>query len=535
VTHPDRSADLLLVGGRIRTLDAQRPKADAVAVAGGRVVAVGDEWDVLALRGRTTRVVDLGGATVLPGLVDSHLHPTFGLDLAAGLDLSGCTTLSAVRDALAAAATGADEWVRAWGLDPNVFGDRPVDAAAVEDVLGGRPALLRLFDGHGAIASTEALRRAGVDGARRFASTSTVVVDDDGVPTGLLLEEEAMALVDRVIPVEAFGERVERLAGVLRDMAATGLTGGHAMDCNGDTLELLTALDEAGRLPLRLRLHPWCRPGDATGGVPGLVALQGRGGRLWQVDGVKLFMDGTIDGGTAWLHEPDCHGESTRAYWLEPAEYRAAVAQLHAAGVGTATHAIGDAAVRYVLDAIEGLPATGVRHRVEHIETLPDDDVARFGRLGVVASMQPTHATDYTRADHSDNWSRRLGTERANRAWRCADILAGGAVLTLGSDWPIAPFDPRVVLAAAQLRRPPARPDLGPLNPGQALTAEQALEGYTRGPAWAARLEHEAGAVRDGFRADLTVLAADPVEVSAEELPSVPVTHTVVGGDLYVW
>ena len=529
----DTVADLVLTGGRVRTLDPERPKADAVAIAGGRILAVGDEREVLALRAPATQVVELDGATVLPGLVDSHLHPTFGLDLAAGLDLSGCTTLAQVREALATAPGG--DWVQGWGLDPNVFGDRPVDAAAIEDVVAGRPALLRLFDGHGAIASAEALRRAGVDGARRFASTSAVVTDADGVPTGLLLEEEAMALVDRVVPTQAFAERVDLLAGLLRDMAATGLTGGHVMDCNGDTLELLAALEKQQRLPLRLRVHPWCRPGDTGEGVSSLVEMQGRGGRLWQVDGVKLFIDGTIDGGTAWLHEPDCHGESTRAYWLEPEDYRAAVAQLHAAGVGTATHAIGDAAVRYVLDALEGLPATGVRHRIEHIETLPDEDVRRFGPLGVIASMQPTHATDYTRADHSDNWSRRLGAERANRAWRCADIRAGGAVLTLGSDWPIAPFDPRVVLAAAQLRRPPARPDLGPVNPRQALTAEQALDGYTRAPAWAARLEHEAGAVRGGFRADLTVLAADPVDVRAEELPAVPVTHTVVDGDLYGW
>jgi predicted amidohydrolase YtcJ len=124
------------------------------------------------------------------------------------------------------------------------------------------------------------------------------------------------------------------------------------MDCNGDTLRLLTALDEQRRLPLRLRVHPWCRPGEGLEGVTGLVAQQGRRGRLWEVAGVKLFIHGTIDGGTAWLHEPDCHGESTRSYWLEPAAYRAAVAHLHAAGVGTATHAIGDAAVRYVLDSL---------------------------------------------------------------------------------------------------------------------------------------------------------------------------------------
>ena len=134
----------------------------------------------------------------------------------------------------------------------------------------------------------------------------------------------------------------------------------------------------------------------------------------------------------------------------------------------TATHAIGDAAVQHVLDTLAKVVPAGstVRHRIEHIETLPPDQVPRFAELGVVASMQPTHATDFTRADHSDNWSRRLGEQRANRAWPCRDILDTGAILTLGSDWPIAPYDPRAIIAAAQLRRPAARPDLGPVRLG---------------------------------------------------------------------
>jgi predicted amidohydrolase YtcJ len=152
------------------------------------------------------------------------------------------------------------------------------------------------------------------------------------------------------------------------------------------------------------------------------------------------------------------------------------------------------------------------------------------GILGVVASMQPSHATDYTRADHSDNWSRRLGDERANRAWRCRDLLDAGAILALGSDWPIAPFDPRSVIAAAQLRRPATRPDLGPVGPGQALTAAQALYGYTVAPALAAGAGHLNGRIAPGYRADLTAFAADPVRTPAEELPAVAILLTLVDG-----
>ena len=176
-----------------------------------------------------------------------------------------------------------------------------------------------------------------------------------------------------------------------------------------------------------------------------------------------------------------------------------------------------------------------VRHRIEHIETLPSDQVPRFAELGVVASMQPSHATYYTRADHGDNWSRRLGDERADRAWRCRDLLEAGAVLTLGSDWPIAPFDPRGVMAAARLRHPADRPDLGPVGPAQALTARQALYGYTVAPAHAASAGHLGGRIAAGYRADLTAFAASPLRTPAADLPGVPVTLTMVDGIIRHW
>jgi len=530
----DLTADLILACDNIRTMDPRRPSATALAVTGGRVTAVGERRDIPGWRGRRTEVIDLGRATLTPGLTDSHLHPALGLEMTAGLDLSGCPDLASVRAALrdAAQASAADQWIVGWGLDPNSFGEIPVGSGAVEDVLGGRPACLTLFDGHSVLASREALRRAGIDGARRFGSRSAVVCDERGRPTGHLLEEGAMRLVSSVIPAEPFAARRDRLAALLRDLAAAGLTGGHVMDLDADALELYAALDRDGRLPLRLRLAPWRRPEDDAAAVRELLGWQGRRGRLWSVAAVKLFMDGTIDGGTAWLHEADCHGQSTAAYWQDPRDYTEAVRVLARAGVQTATHAIGDAAVRHVLDTLAAVVPAGspVRHRIEHIETLPSDQVPRFAELGVVASMQPSHATDYTRADHSDNWSRRLGAERADRAWRCRDILDAGAVLTLGSDWPIAPFDPRVVMAAARLRRPAARPDLAPVAPAQALTAAQALHGYTVAPAVTAGDGQVSGRIAAGYRADLTAFAADPVRTPAQDLPGVAIVLTAVDG-----
>ncbi|MEU5916582.1 amidohydrolase [Streptomyces sp. NPDC047141] len=503
----------------------------------GRISALGDDREIRALAGPGTTVVDLKGSVVTPGLVDGHLHPVSGAELSHSLDLSYCADVDDVREALAGEVRKLDrgQWLFGWGLDPNVFGDRPVGTAPFDTVLDGVPAFLLLFDAHSALASRRALELAGVDGPRTFDQASAeVVCDAAGRPTGLLQEDAACELVERVAPKPTREESRQRLASALRSMAAAGLTGGHAMDANGDSLALYGELDAAGELPLRLRVAPWCQPGTDEQGVRELIALQGTGGELWQVAGVKLFMDGTIDNGTAWLERPDCHGESTHAFWPDPEAYTRIIAELHRAGVATATHAIGDAAVRHVLDAVEkartGGGGDGVRHRVEHIETVPDDTLRRFAELGVLASMQPTHCCDFTRADHTDNWSRRLGEERAARAWRCRDLADSGATVVLGSDWPIAPFPPLGVMAGARHRRPSRDLGQAPHGPEQALTALEALRGMTTAAAYAAGEEHEAGRLAVGYRADLTALGADPLTTGATELPSVPVRLTTVSG-----
>ncbi|GGP79312.1 amidohydrolase [Streptomyces sindenensis] len=507
----------------------------ALAVSGGRTSALGGDREIRALADASTTVIDLKGAVVTPGLVDGHLHPVSGAELTHGLDLSGCTDLAGVRAALAGEvrrlAPGA--WLHAWGLDPNVFGDAPVESAALSPVLDGVPALLQLFDAHSMLASPRALELAGVAGPRTFDQAAEVVCDVAGRPTGLLLEDAACELVERAAPRPTREESRDRLAAALRSMAAAGLTGGHAMDANGDSLALYAELDAAGDLPLRLRVAPWCQPGADADAVRELIGQQGTGGTLWRTAGVKLFMDGTIDNGTAWLERPDCHGESTHAFWPDPEVYTRVVGELHRARVPTATHAIGDAAVRHALDSVAQARTAGgpaVRHRIEHIETVPDDTVARFAELGVVASMQPTHCCDFTRADHTDNWSRRLGEERASRAWRCRDLWDAGARVVLGSDWPIAPFPPLGVMAGARHRRPGRDLTQPPHGPGQALTALEALQGMTVNAAWAAGDEHEAGRLAVGSRADFTVFADSPLTTPAVELPGLPVLLTVVDG-----
>jgi len=527
-------SELVLLGARL--LDpatGRRLPHTALAAVGGRISRLGDDREVRALAGGAATVIDVKGSVVIPGLTDGHMHPVSGAERTTGTDLSSCPDLASAREALAGAARGLapGAWLRGWGLDPNVFGAGAVTFGPFGPILDEIPVAIDLFDGHSMLASPRALELAGIDGPRRFGQAAEVVCDEAGRPTGLLLEDAACALVEAVAPRPSFDERCSRAAQVLASMAAAGLTGGHAMD--GDGLDVYAALEADGDLPLRVRVAPWCQPGAGLDGMAELVRAQGTGGRLWRVAGVKLFLDGTIDNGTAWLERPDAFGDSDRAFWPDPDSYTEVVAALHRAGVPTATHAIGDAAVRHVLDAVEKARADcdrPVRHRVEHIETIPDEVVHRFAGLGVAASMQPTHCCEYTRADHTDNWSRRLGEERAARGWRCRDLLESGARVILGSDWPIAPFPPLGVMAGARHRRPSRDLSEPPHGLDQALTPLQALRGMTVSPAWAAGEEGSAGRLRVGCRADLTMLADDPLRVPDEDLASLPVLLTVLGG-----
>jgi predicted amidohydrolase YtcJ len=534
MTTPDR----IILADTVHTLDpghGGRP-IQAVAISGGRIAAVGTRHDAASWGGPGTDIIDLGPAAIVPGLVDGHTHPVFGLDITAGVDLSGLQDLGDVRRRLAAEASrlGPGEWVRAWGLDPNAFDGAPVTSAAIDDVLGGRPGLVRLFDGHSALASSRALEIAGIDGPREFDGAASVVCDAEGRPNGLLLEFHAVDLVARCLPGESFERRRDRLAEVLDGFAAAGLTGTHVMDHSDESAALYRALEERGELPVRLRCAPWCQPGTGPEDWAELAAAVGAGGRRWEVAGIKLFIDGTVDNGTAWLYEPDTLGESLHPFWPDPAEYSRAVAYFAERGIPTATHAIGDAGVGYVLDALLALePAVRSRavHRIEHLETVPDELVARFADSGLVASMQPTHCTHYSRADQSDNWSVRLGPVRSGRAWRCRDLLEQGRTLVLGSDWPIAPYPPLPIIADAQLRRR-AGVSEEPIVPSQALTARQALEGYTSHAAHAAGAWADSGSIEVGKRADLTFLELDPLTADPDELAESAVLGTAIDGDV---
>ncbi len=532
----DRPADLILTAERVHTM-SEGIVGTALAIRDGVIVAVGGEGDMAGFIGPSTRSLRYPGATIVPGLSDGHAHPLAGAGFTVGLDLRDVTTLPELRLVLTAALAGLEpgDWLRGWGLNPNVWGLEGVASAPLDDVVGTVPMFLRFFDAHSALANPAALRAAGITGPRTFPTGSRVDVDSDGIPTGHLLEADAMQLVFDVLPREPIEVHAHRVTRLLADMAASGLTSSQVMDFLEEPFDLLRLIEAEGELPLRLRFSPWVEPKHTAEDWARFLEWQGTGGRRWKIHGVKFFLDGTIDGGTAWLEAPDTHGESTVSVWSDPADYAAAMAYFDANGIGTATHAIGDAAIRFALATISQLNQSGGEHpihRIEHAETLPDALLDAFPASGAVASMQPTHCTHFIRADRTDNWSERLGPARAQRAWRTHSLVEAGVTLALGSDWPVAPFEPLAIMADAQLRRDVARPDVDPVVPEESLTALQALEGYTTGAALAAGVAHTEGSISVGKVADLTILAADPLAVPPEELARTVVLATLVGGEI---
>ena len=528
------TVDLALVGGRIRTLDLERPRASAVAVADGEIVAVGDDAEIRELTGGGAEIVDLRGAAVTPGIVDSHIHPFHGADVARGADLTNLWTLDEVRGALREerARCAPDEWVLGYGLEYDVFREGGIRGELVEDAVEGAPALLMFMDLHTALATPRALALAAVDGPRAFDENAEIVCAE-GAPTGELREPAAVATVQRVLPELGEADRYRLYAETLRRFAAVGIAGAHVMDGTLRTHDLLRELEENGDLVTRLVVPFWLRPESTPEEWDELVPHRDAYGRRWRGGVAKFFIDGVIDAGTGWLYEPDTEGEGTLPFWPDPAHYRAAVARFAGAGFQCATHATGDRGVREALDAYRdaGEPLRGP-HRIEHIETLQPQDLPRFAAEGVVASMQAQHMM-WFQPDRSDNWSRRLGEERTRpgRAFPIRSLRESGAAVALGSDWPVARFDPRLGLAAARLRRPPGRPDWEPYD-DEALDGLAALEGYTSGAAATAGDEGRLGRVAPGFLADLTVFAEDPVECDADDLPQLPVLLTVVDGEI---
>jgi hypothetical protein len=452
-----------------------------------------------------------------------------GAQVAQGVNFDRVSSLTKVRALLRAERerVGPDAWVTGFAFEYAALEGAAYHHDLLDEAVGHGPMLIHTLDMHTGLASGAALRIAGVTGSREFEDGGIIVVDRDGAPTGELREMSAVRTVMDCVPAASQEQKLRWVGDVIRAQNAVGLTGIHQMDGGLETAEAFDALDEAGLLNLRIRFHQWVDPSASPDELTEIIRRRDLTGSTWTANSVKFMLDGVIDTGTAWLEESDTRGDGNDAMWPDLEQFRRTVRQFHDAGFHIATHAIGDRAIREVLDTYAAVGGSAGRHRVEHIETAPPELVARFRREQVNASIQPIHLRWLSPA-MSDPWSERLGVHRCSHAMPSGDLSSTGANVVLGSDWPVAPYDPRIGFFAAQRRYAPDVADHRPVGTSRPLTGLETLSGYTVN---AARIDGGAGGVlRVGAPADFVAWGDDIVQCAPEDVTDLPVQLTVVAG-----
>ncbi|WP_224247422.1 amidohydrolase [Hyalangium gracile] len=522
------SSTTVYVAHRVRTLDASRPLAEAIAVRGGKVLATGSRDEVLAAAGSDARVVDLGDATLVPGLVDGHGHLS-GLGRAlSAVTLTGATSRQEALERLKAARPSAfqGDWLIGQGWDQNDWPEKAFPTRAELDAhWPSTPVALSRIDGHAMWVNGEALRRARITRDTPDPRGGRILRGPDGEATGVLIDN-AMGLIDAVMPPATHEQFEAQLSEALATCAKGGMTGVHDAGMDLRTFQLLKRWDAEGRLPLRVYAMA-----DGMGSEREKYLELGpfQGNKL-TMRAVKLMMDGALGSRGAALHAPYSDEPAQRGLVLLNAEeYEARVRAFIARGFQVATHAIGDRANTLVLDTLlrvagpEGVRSG--RHRVEHAQVMRLEDIQRMGANGFIASVQPTHAT-------SDMpWAEvRVGPERVLGAYAWQRLKAAGAPLALGSDFPVERPDMLAGLYAARTRQDAAGQPPGGWFPDQRLSGEEALEGFTAGNAYASFAEKERGRLVPGMDADFVVLSVDPVEAEPTALLTARVLLTVVAG-----
>jgi predicted amidohydrolase YtcJ len=544
------SADLLLVQGDDRRgsiWTGTGTRTDAVAVVGGRIVALGAEARERC--GPRTEVVEVGDGTLLPAFRDGHIHPMNGGAESLDCDLVDSPDVDEVLRRLAAFAADRPDapWLIGWGYPPEILPGGVGRASVLDAVVGDRPVALWSSDHHMVWCNSRALAVAGITPATPDPARGTIVRDADGDPVGTLLEE-AEHLLDAHMPARDTAKLARGLEVGLARLAESGLVWAQDAWVTPAMLPAFERVADAGRLTadldlaLKVEVDRWrdqveafrdARTDVATAAAR-RVADGVPGGHLGFTT-VKLFVDGVIEGGTGALLEPYCAldhdpgsgGGHGIANW-EPGELAEACAAFDAAGFQLHLHAIGDAAVRDALDAFTHVAAVnGERDRrpvVAHTHLVHPDDRPRFRALGAVANFEPLWAQP--NEVMVDLTAPRLGPERSGWQYPIGSLLRSGAHVSFGSDWPVSSHVPLEGLQIAVTRSTPGEPDAGVLHPDERITRDQALSAYTAGVAYQAGEEADAGTIAVGQRADLLLTGADVTRVRDDELGQVPVRAT---------
>jgi hypothetical protein len=529
-------ADTVLIHGRIYTVNPKEPWAQAMAFREGRIVAVGSDKAIAAYQGPATRVIDAGGHMVLPGFMDAHVHMMAGAAQLERISLNDAKTIGDFQKLVKdyAASHPAAKWIQGMGWYYSVFGKKGLpDKKFIDEVVPDRPVFLSAYDGHSSLANSKALQAAGITRKTPDPPSGTIVRDPaTGEPTGFL-KEAAGPLVARRIPPPTREEERERLIKAIHYASSLGFTRLISAGADAERVELFDDIRRSGGLTTRLYMARFVNPPISPDVLKLLEESRTKYSDDWiDLGTVKFLLDGVIEAHTAAMLEPYANDPGKGQLYFDPEKYKEGVAQLDRLGFTISTHAIGDRTIRLALDAYEAAKkANGhaeLRDRVEHIEDPSAQDIPRFGQLGVIASMQPLHTTPN---DNNLNvWAGNVGPERAQRAWPWHDILAGGATLCFGSDWPVVTLNPWPAVQILLTRETPEGTPAGGWLPKERLTLEQAIQGYTMGGAFAARRERTEGSIEIGKLADVIVVSQDLFKIAPNQIGQTKVMMTMVGG-----
>ena len=541
-------AELIITNANVLTMDPERPRAEAVAVAAGRILAVGSNAEVQALAGPGCRTVDAAGRSLLPGFVESHLHLVLGGAELTQLQLGGVHGFAALKVAFEAyaAANPQAALLVAQGASYEIL-DAPVTRHDLDRVLADRPIAMMSPDHHTVWANTAALRAAGILQGAVMPHGHEVVMGTDGTATGELREFDAFGPILALggeahlqLGIATGGEPVpwpdaaqrardkDKIAAGLAHCAAHGITSMVNMDGNRYTCVLLSEMEAEGRLTARVKVPFHFKPHMELSELERASAMTAEFAGEWVSSGfVKMFMDGVVDSRTAYMLH-DYPGTQARGEPLfEPARFKEICAEIDRRGLQIAVHAIGDGAVQVTIDGYEAAGAANglrdMRHRIEHIELIDRADVARLGALGITASVQPPHAPgvmDFPLSSMEVVFS----PERWVDAYQWKSLGDAGAKIAYASDWPVTDVSVMRGIQAALTRVP--------FKGGrdERLGLMETLYAYTAGGAWAAHMERQIGMLRPGMAADLVLIDGDIESIPAPSIGATGIALTIAGG-----
>jgi predicted amidohydrolase YtcJ len=526
------SADLALTNGKIWTVNDAQPEAEAVACAGGRIVAVGSTSDIRKWMTSKTRVINLGGRRVIPGFNDAHLHFYSGGMHLASVQLRDARSQADFRDRIAAFAAKqpAGRWILGGDWDHENWTPATLPTRQlIDSVTANNPVFINRLDGHMALANTIALKMAGITRETPDPPGGAIVRDASGEPTGIL-KDAAMDPVQRIIPPPSAEQIEDALKAAMRYAAENGVTSVQDMSASRDILAAYQRLLERNESTVRVYAH---QPLTGWQTLARIGVRAGFGSDKLKIGALKGFSDGSLGSTTALMSEPykdapDTYGLAADEM-IPESKMRDNISGADHAGLQVAVHAIGDKANRLVLDMFAEVSAKNGardrRFRIEHAQHLRPEEIERFAKLKVIASMQPYHAIDDGR------WAeKRIGPALVRGTYAFRALLDSGAVLAFGSDWHVAPMDPLMGIYAAVTRRTLDGKHPGGWVPEQKITVSEAVRAYTIGSAYASFEEHVKGSIEPGKLADFAVLSDDIFAIAPERIEKARVVMTVFDG-----